>query len=119
VIKVIEPLEETAGQMVMVTEPVFGSLANLLGQFRDVPTAPQDRAGAVLSPLEIKYGLHTLAETLHFLHHEARLVHCNINPGRGPGVDDQPVPYTLYPTSSGHFVAAASLCMLHRWCIMG
>lgn len=81
VLKVIEPLEETNGQMVMVTEPVFGSLANVLSQFREVPTAPQDRVGVTLSPLEAKYGLHTLAETLHFLHHEAHLVHCNINPG--------------------------------------
>jgi SCY1-like protein 2 len=81
VLKVIEPLEETSGQMVMVTEPVFGSLANVLSQFREVPTAPQDRVSVTLSPLEAKYGLHTLAETLHFLHHEAHLVHCNINPG--------------------------------------
>jgi hypothetical protein len=36
VLKVIEPLEETGGQMVMVTEPVFGSLANVLGQFSQV-----------------------------------------------------------------------------------
>lgn len=39
VIKVIEPLEETGGQMVFVTEPVFGSLADVLGGFRDVPSA--------------------------------------------------------------------------------
>lgn len=86
VIKVIEPLEETAGQMVMVTEPVFGSLANLTSNFREVPTAPQERATASLSPLEAKYGLHSLAETLHFLHHEAHLVHCNINPGAWDGL---------------------------------
>jgi len=78
VIKVIEPLEETGNQMVMVTEPVFGSLFNLLSQFREVPTAPSDRASVALTPLEAKYGLHTLAETLHFMHHEARLLHGNI-----------------------------------------
>lgn len=81
VLKVIEPLEETGGQMVMVTEPVFGSLANVLSQFREVPTAPPERVSVMLSPLEAKYGLHMLADTLHFLHHEAHLVHCNINPG--------------------------------------
>lgn len=79
-IKVIEPLEETNTQMVIVTEPVFGSLANALAHFTDVPTAPPDRAGVNLSPLEAKYGLACLAETLHFLHHEAKLVHCNVNP---------------------------------------
>ncbi|WIA09380.1 hypothetical protein OEZ85_008786 [Tetradesmus obliquus] len=81
VIKVIEPLEETSGQMVFVTEPIFGSLSNMLTQFRDVPAAPEDRSGAVLSPLEVKYGLCHIADTLHFLHSEARLAHCNLNPG--------------------------------------
>lgn len=81
VIKVIEPLEETGGQMVFVTEPIFGSLANMLTQFRDVPAAPEDRSGAVLSTLEVKYGLCHIADTLHFLHSEARLAHCNLNPG--------------------------------------
>jgi serine/threonine protein kinase len=81
VIKVIETLEETNGQMVFVTEPIFGSLANMLTQFRDVPSTPEERSGAVLSPLEIKYGLNHIADTLHFLHQEARLAHCNLNPG--------------------------------------
>ncbi|KAF8073098.1 Scyl2 [Scenedesmus sp. PABB004] len=80
VVKVIEPLEETGGQMVLLTEPVFGSLANVLGQFADVPTAPPDRTGAALSPLEVKYGLAHLAETLTFLHAEAKLAHCNLCP---------------------------------------
>lgn len=80
VIKVLEPLEETNAQMVIVTEPVFGSLHNILTQFSDVPTAPDDRAGASLSPLEVKYGLFHISETLQFLHHEAKLAHCNLNP---------------------------------------
>jgi hypothetical protein len=83
VLKVIEPLEEAGAQMVMVTEPVFGSLANALTGFSDVASAPQDRAGSVLSALELKYGLHSVAGTLHFLHHEAKLVHCNLHPGAG------------------------------------
>eukprot|EP00882_Tetradesmus_deserticola_P032442 GHRQ01036827.1.p1 GENE.GHRQ01036827.1~~GHRQ01036827.1.p1 ORF type:complete len:209 (-),score=46.50 GHRQ01036827.1:118-744(-) len=81
VIKVIEPLEETNGQMVFVTEPIYGSLANMITQFREVPSTPDDRAAAVLSPLEAKYGLYHVAETLQFLHQEARLAHCNLNPG--------------------------------------
>lgn len=81
VIKVLEPLEETNAQMVIVTEPIFGSLHNLLTQFSDVPTAPDDRTGATLSPLEVKYGLFHISETLQFLHHEAKLAHCNLNPG--------------------------------------
>lgn len=66
--------------MVFVTEPVFGSLANLLTQFRDIPTAPEERTSAALSPLEVKYGLCHISDTLHFLHQEARLAHCNLNP---------------------------------------
>eukprot|EP00879_Flechtneria_rotunda_P005950 GHRR01006256.1.p1 GENE.GHRR01006256.1~~GHRR01006256.1.p1 ORF type:complete len:896 (+),score=358.33 GHRR01006256.1:953-3640(+) len=81
VLKVLEPLEETGGQMVMITEPIFGSLTNVLSQFNDVPTAPDNRAGVMFSPLELKYGLYHIAETLHFLHQEAKLAHCNINPG--------------------------------------
>lgn len=79
-IKVLEPLEETNTQMVIVTEPVFGSLHNIITQFTDVPTAPDDRTAVKLSPLEVKYGLFHLSETLQFLHHEAKLAHCNMNP---------------------------------------
>lgn len=67
--------------MVLVTEPVWGSVSNALTSFRDVPTAPPERASAVLSPLELRYGLVGVAETLHFLHHDAKLVHANIHPG--------------------------------------
>eukprot|EP00878_Enallax_costatus_P038064 GHUV01043206.1.p1 GENE.GHUV01043206.1~~GHUV01043206.1.p1 ORF type:complete len:249 (+),score=59.91 GHUV01043206.1:473-1219(+) len=81
VVQVLEPLEETNAQMVIVTEPIFGSLHNVLTQFSDVPTAPDDRLGVSLSQLEIKYGLYHISETLQFLHHEAKLAHCNLNPG--------------------------------------
>ncbi len=67
-------------QMVMVTEPVFGSVTNLLTQFRDVPTAGEDRQGTIPSPLELKYGLMHVAETVQFLNADASTVHCNLNP---------------------------------------
>ena len=67
--------------MVMVTEPVYGSLSNLLTRFRDVPSCPEDRQAVQLSQLEIKYGMMHIAETVQFLHQEAKLVHCNLNPG--------------------------------------
>lgn len=66
--------------MVMVTEPVFGSLHNIQTSFRDVPTASEDRQTCQTSQLEHKYGLIHLAETLQFLHQEANMTHCNINP---------------------------------------
>lgn len=64
----------------MVTEPIFGSLQNVLTAFRDVPTAPEAQQSTKLSQLEIKYGLMHIAETLQFLHSEARLAHSNLNP---------------------------------------
>lgn len=67
--------------MVLVTEPVFGSLHNITTAFRDVPSAPEAAAAAKLSPLEVKYGLAHLAEALQFLHADARLAHSNVNPG--------------------------------------
>jgi hypothetical protein len=64
----------------MVTEPIFGSLHNVMTAFRDVPTAPEAAAATQLSPLEVKYGLAHLAEALQFLHGDARLAHFNVNP---------------------------------------
>ncbi len=67
-------------QIVLVTEPIFGSLHNVITSFRDVPTAPESAQSTQLSQLEFKYGLMHLAETLQFLHAEARLAHSNVNP---------------------------------------
>jgi serine/threonine protein kinase len=80
VLKVLEPLEETHGQMVFVSEPLFGSLADMLCRFASVPSAPPERAAAELSPLERRYGLTQLADALTFLHSEARLAHRGLCP---------------------------------------
>ena len=82
VARALEPMEESAAQIVLVTEPLLGSLYDLMTGFRGVPAADPSRQAeaAKLSPLEIKYGLCQLAETLQFLHAEARLAHHNVNP---------------------------------------
>jgi SCY1-like protein 2 len=101
VLRVLEPLEETGWQMVLVTEPVHGSLSNLLTGFRAVPgeggeelrsaaggaaaasspdPARSRREQPPLSELEVKYGLAHLAETLQFLNQDARLVHGGVSP---------------------------------------
>jgi SCY1-like protein 2 len=105
VLKVLEPLEETGGQMALVTEPVHGSLSNLLTGFRAVPGAGDNdgggRSGSPSPPapsssssdpahsrrsqpppseLEVKYGLAHLAETLQFLNQDAKLVHGGVSP---------------------------------------
>ncbi|KAJ9510959.1 hypothetical protein QJQ45_027821 [Haematococcus lacustris] len=80
VVKVIEPLEETATQMVLVTEPIMGSLRNITSHFSSVPGAAAEVKQAVLSPLELKLGLVMLTDTLTFLGSDAGLAHCGLTP---------------------------------------
>lgn len=47
VLKLLEPLEETHSQMVFVSEPVFGSLANLLNGKRKGLQSKLQRAPGV------------------------------------------------------------------------
>jgi SCY1-like protein 2 len=79
VLRVLEPLEDNMHQMIFVTEPVLGTLSNVLSRFSDIPTASEATRQLQLSQLEIKYGLIHLLETLQFLHTEAHMLHCNIN----------------------------------------
>lgn len=51
-------MEETRNQMVMVTEPVFASLRDILNHFKGLPPAlSEERADVRLSNLELKAGL--------------------------------------------------------------
>mmetsp|Transcript_22910 Transcript_22910/g.58463 ORF Transcript_22910/g.58463 Transcript_22910/m.58463 type:complete len:1024 (-) Transcript_22910:213-3284(-) len=83
VVKVIEPLEDSAGQMVLVTEAVWGSLHNVMTRFAGLPSAAQGSAEhreAAISGLEARAGLVGVADTLAFLHGEAGLAHCGLSP---------------------------------------
>eukprot|EP00850_Spirogloea_muscicola_P018777 SM000175S03324 [mRNA] locus=s175:275239:281097:- [translate_table: standard] len=80
VVRVVEALDESRGAMAMVTEPVFASLANALGDFANLPRPPPDLDALELGPLEVKHGLLQLAESLAFLHNNARLVHRAVSP---------------------------------------
>ncbi len=54
----VESLEETRTQLVLVTEPIFASAADLLARFATLPPAVADaRRDTRLSELEIKAGL--------------------------------------------------------------
>ena len=58
VLQVIEGLEETRSQLLLVTEPIFASAADLLAKFGTLPpAAAAAREGTRLSELEIKAGL--------------------------------------------------------------
>ncbi|XP_022258861.1 SCY1-like protein 2 isoform X1 [Limulus polyphemus] len=76
------PIEESSDTLAFATEPVFGSLANVLGCLED--RLPQNLPSAVREynflPIEIKYGLLQLTEGLAFLHYSCKLIHRNVCP---------------------------------------
>jgi SCY1-like protein 2 len=54
----MEALEETRTQLLLVTEPIFASAADLLARFETLPPAAAEaRRDTKLSELEIKAGL--------------------------------------------------------------
>ncbi|KAG6553544.1 hypothetical protein Mapa_004457 [Marchantia paleacea] len=80
VVRVIQGLDESKGAMAMVTEPIFASVANVLGRLENVGNTPKELQNLELGQLEIKHGLLQLAETLGFLHNNAHLIHRAISP---------------------------------------
>ncbi|CAG7817472.1 unnamed protein product, partial [Allacma fusca] len=81
ILTVQHPLEESRDSLAFATEPIFSSLANVLG-YND--NAPQPMNDAVknykLHEIEIKYGLLQMCEALKFLHNDAKILHGNICP---------------------------------------
>ncbi|KAG0495015.1 hypothetical protein HPP92_006009 [Vanilla planifolia] len=75
--------------MAMVTEPLFASVANTLGNLENVITVPKELKGMEMGLLEVKHGLLQIAESLDFLHNNAHLIHRAISPE------------TVFITSSG------------------
>ncbi|MED6207242.1 SCY1-like protein 2 A [Stylosanthes scabra] len=80
VVHVVQALDESKNAMAMVTEPLFASVANTLGNLENVPNVPKELRGMEMSLLEVKHGLLQMAETLDFLHNHAYLVHRAISP---------------------------------------
>lgn len=79
ILTVQHPLEESRESLAFATEPVFASLANVLGDTSNMPS-PNNVAGHKLFDIEIKYGLMQLAEGIGFLHSDVKLLHRNICP---------------------------------------
>lgn len=77
---VVQALDESKNAMAMVTEPLFASVANTLGNLDNVPNVPKELRGMEMGLLEVKHGLLQIAESLDFLHNHARLVHRAISP---------------------------------------
>ncbi|KAL4350702.1 hypothetical protein AHAS_Ahas10G0168400 [Arachis hypogaea] len=80
VVHVVQALDESKNAMAMVTEPLFASVANTLGNLENVPNVPKELRGMEMSLLEVKHGLLQMAETLDFLHNHAHLIHRAISP---------------------------------------
>ncbi|XP_055087459.1 SCY1-like protein 2 [Periophthalmus magnuspinnatus] len=75
------PLEESRDCLAFCTEPVFASLANVLGQWDNLPNpVPNDIKEYKLFDVETKYGLLQISEGLSFLHSGVKMVHGNLSP---------------------------------------
>lgn len=80
VVHVVQALDESKNAMAMVTEPLFASVANTLGNLENVTNVPKELRGMEMGLLEVKHGLLQLAESLDFLHNHAHLIHRAISP---------------------------------------
>ncbi|KAG2241815.1 hypothetical protein Bca52824_096341 [Brassica carinata] len=80
VVHVVQALDENKNAMAMVTEPLFASVANALGDVENVDNVPKDLKSMEMSLLEVKHGLLQMAETLNFLHNNAHLIHRAVSP---------------------------------------
>ncbi|XP_054844268.1 SCY1-like protein 2 [Eublepharis macularius] len=75
------PLEESRDCLAFCTEPVFASLANVLGSWDNLPSpVPCDIKEYKLYDVETKYGLLQVSEGLSFLHSSVKMVHGNLTP---------------------------------------
>ncbi|CAA3019573.1 SCY1 2 [Olea europaea subsp. europaea] len=80
VVHVVHALDESKSSLAMVTEPLFASAANALGNVENIAKVPKELKGMEMGLLEVKHGLLQIAETLDFLHNNARLIHRALSP---------------------------------------
>ncbi|KAG8487248.1 hypothetical protein CXB51_020579 [Gossypium anomalum] len=80
VVHVVQALDENKNAMAMVTEPLFASVANALGNVDNVAKVPKELKEIEMGLVEVKHGLLQIAEGLNFLHNNARIVHRAISP---------------------------------------
>jgi SCY1-like protein 2 len=77
----IQPLIETRTDLVMITEPVLGSVSNLLlKRYTHITNVPHAMEKYELHDLEMKYGMCQVMEALAFCHQNAHIVHGNLTP---------------------------------------
>lgn len=80
VVHVVQALDENKNAMAMVTEPLFASIANAIGDVGNISEVPKELKGMEMGLLEVKHGLLQVAESLDFLHNNAHLIHRAVAP---------------------------------------
>ncbi|KAL5716068.1 SCY1-like protein 2 A [Ranunculus cassubicifolius] len=80
VVHVVQGLDESKNAMAMVTEPLFASVANTIGMVDNIGKVPKELKGMEMGLLEVKHGMLQIAETLDFIHNNARLIHRALSP---------------------------------------
>uniref|UniRef100_A0A1I7ZQD5 Protein kinase domain-containing protein n=1 Tax=Steinernema glaseri TaxID=37863 RepID=A0A1I7ZQD5_9BILA len=74
-------LVESRDSLAFCTEPVFSSLANVLGKTDNMPDKiPEEVENYELLDVDIRHGLFQLTEALAFLHFDGKMLHRNICP---------------------------------------
>ncbi|KAG5645883.1 hypothetical protein DXG03_005030 [Asterophora parasitica] len=74
ILEMVEPLEETRGELIFATEPVLSSLE------LSIPGAARSKPLVELDEVEIQKGILQICKGLSFLHSSAQLIHTNVNP---------------------------------------
>lgn len=83
ILTVQHPLEESRDSLAFVTEPIYASLSNILGNHTNMPSPAETQTPNQfhqLHEIEIKYGLIQLMEGLQFIHNDMKMIHRNICP---------------------------------------
>ncbi|XP_031557688.1 SCY1-like protein 2 [Actinia tenebrosa] len=81
ILMIQHPLEESKDCLAFATEPIFASLANVLGRHENMPNPPNpDFATFEMYDVERVYGLYQLVEGLTFLHNDAKILQGSLNP---------------------------------------
>lgn len=75
VLIVQHPLEDSRESLAFATEPIFASLANILGDTSNMSGDTSHLSNYKLYDVEIKYGLKQLAEGIGFLNSDVKLLH--------------------------------------------
>ncbi|KAL0488981.1 hypothetical protein AKO1_013452 [Acrasis kona] len=81
VLNPIQPLIETRTELAMITEPVLGSVSNLLlKRYTHITNVTPAMEKYELHNLEMKFGMCQVMEALAFCHQNTHLVHGNVTP---------------------------------------